>query len=135
MKLKNKDLAEILSSINNLGQEKIPIRVAWKLETIRKAVLPFFETLQMTLDSYKKAKAIKNDEGQFVLAKDQQGNDIPNTMVFDKKDIDELNKEIIALMNEDVEIANLSLNIEDFPENLMVSMESIRGLNKLVVAE
>lgn len=132
MKLKNKDLAEILTSINTLGQEKIPIRVAWKLETIRKAVLPFFETLQLTLDTYKKEKAIRNNEGEFVLAKDPQGNELPNTMVFDKKDIEELNKGISALMNEEIEIANLSLTIEDFPDNLMVSMNSVRGLEKIM---
>ena len=132
MRIKNKDIIEIVTTMNMLAREKLPIRTAWRIETSRKALMPFFETVVGLIDQTKKGKALKNPDGSFILAKDKNDADIPGTLMFEKSIVEELNSEINNLLEEEVEVENISLNISDFPENLELTADSIRSLEKVI---
>jgi hypothetical protein len=132
MELKNRDIIDILKSLNTLAQERLPIKLSWRIETARRALEPFYETAIGAVEQAKFRRALKNDDGSFVLAKDAEGKGIPGTMVFDKNEVDDLNREIKSVLDETVEVSNINMNLSEFPDNLEVSAESIRGLDRII---
>ena len=53
-------------------------------------------------------------------------------MVFEKNEVDDLNREIKSVLDETVEVSNINMNLSEFPDNLEVSAESIRGLDRII---
>lgn len=131
MKIKNRDIIEILSTLNLMARQKLPVKMSWRIETARNAIRPFADTAIKMIDEIKKEKAMKDLEGRLLMSKDDKGNDVPETLVFDRGVIDEVNKEIESLLEEEVEISNVELKLEDFPDTLELTANEVRTLNKI----
>lgn len=132
MKIKNRDIIEILSTLNLMARQKLPVKMSWRIETARNAIRPFADTAIKMIDEIKREKAMKDLEGRLLMSKDEKGNEIPDTLVFDRGVIEEVNKEIESLLDEEVEISNVELKIEDFPDTLELTANEVRTLNKII---
>lgn len=132
MKIKNRDIIELLSTLNAMGKQKLPIKLSWKIETARNAIRPFAETAIQMIDQVKKDRALRDPNGNILMSKDANGNDIPETLMFDKGVVEEVNKEIEALLDAEVELSNVEFKIEDFPETMELSANEVRTLGKII---
>lgn len=132
MKLKNKDIIETMDSLNLIGKEKFPIKLSWKIETARRVLEPLYESATEIIAKIKQSKALRNEDGSFIQAKDKDGNEVPNTLIFDNKDVESLNKEIINLLNEEVEVQNIIIKINDFPDDLELSPDTLHSLKSII---
>lgn len=135
MELKNREIIDIVNSLNALAREKLPIKLSWRIETSRKALMPFYETALAAVEQAKFNKALKNSDGSFVLAKDPNGNEVPGSMMFNKNEIEELNREINSVLDEKVEVTNITIKLSEFPDDLEMSAESIKGLDQIIKDE
>lgn len=134
MKIKNRDIIELLSTLNAMGKQKLPIKLSWKIETARNTIRPFAETAIQMIDQVKKDRALKDPNGNILMSKDANGNDIPETLMFDKGVVEEVNKEIEALLDAEVELSNVEFKIEDFPDTMELSANEVRTLGKIIDA-
>jgi hypothetical protein len=132
MRIKNRDLIEILSTLNAMSKQKLPIKSSWKIETARNSIRPFVETAIAMIDQVKKERALKDPSGNILMSKDANGNDIPETLMFEKGVVEEVNKEIEALLDVEVELSNVEFKIEDFPDTIEISANEIRTLGKII---
>ena len=132
MKIKNRDIIEILSTLNLMARQKLPIKLSWKIETARNAIKPFAETALGLIDQAKKDKAFRDPEGRILMSKDANGNDIPETLMFDKSVVEELNREIESLLDEEVELSNVEFRLEDFPDSLELTANEVRAIGKIL---
>jgi hypothetical protein len=135
MELKNRDVVEVFNSLNTLARERLPIKLSWRIETSRRALEPFYETAIAAVEQAKVRRALKNPDGTFVLAKGPDGNPVPGTMMFPREEVEDLNKEINSVLDEVVEVSNIAIKLSEFPDNLEMSAESIKGLDKVVKDE
>lgn len=133
MRLKTKEIIEILNSVESLAKEKLPIKLAWRLEKLRKGLLPIFEEYTELIELIKKEKALKNADGSFVMAKTELGGDFSTQMVFDSRDISVLDSQINLLLEEEKELNdNLLIKIHEFPE-VEIPLEFVQGLDKILI--
>lgn len=135
MELKNREIIEITNSLNGLAQERLPIKLSWRIETSRKALAPFYDTAIAAVEQAKFRRALKNPDGGFVLAKDANGQDIQGSMMFPREEVEDLNREINSVLDETVEVSNIAIKLSEFPDNLEMSAESIKGLDLIVKDE
>lgn len=100
----------------------LPLKVAYKLNKIKKAVDEngefYIEKFQGIIDTYAK----KDDKGQLVFSED--GDQI---MIQDDK-IEECNKALDELQNLTVEIENYNLSIDDFGDDVQCTPEELEAL-------
>jgi hypothetical protein len=129
MRLKNKEILEILNSIGFLCKNKLKVRLAWKLESIRRSLAPVVESYDSKVNYLKAARAIKNEQGQIVPSKDENGNSIPNTMMFDKKVVGQLNAEINMILEDESEVEFEPISVSEFGD-MEVPQLIIKGLFK-----
>lgn len=135
MELKNRDVIEIFNSLNTLARERLPIKLSWRIETSRRALDSFYETALAAVEQAKVRRALKNPDGSFILATGPDGKSVPGTMMFPREEVEELNKEINSVLDEVVEVSNIAIKLSEFPDNLEMSAESIKGLDKVVKDE
>ena len=104
------------------GDYKLPLKVAYKLNKLKKAVEVegefYSNKFQEIVDTYAK----KDDNGQIVFSDD--GNQI---MIQDGK-IEECNQALEDLQTLTVEIDNCNLTIDDFGENVECTPEDLEAL-------
>lgn len=100
----------------------LPLKAAYKLNKIRKAVEKegefYSEKFQEILNDYAK----KDENGELVFSED--GDQI---MIKDDM-IDECNKALTDLQNLEVQIENYGLSIDDFGENLECTPDQLAAL-------
>ena len=104
------------------GDYKLPLKVAYKLNKLKKAVEVegefYSNKFQEIVDTYAK----KDDNGQIVFSDD--GNQI---MIQDGK-IEECNQALEDLQTLTVEIDNCNLTINDFGEDIECTPEDLEAL-------
>jgi len=132
MKIKNRDIIEILSTLNLMAKQKLPIKLSWRIETSRNAIRPFADTAIKMIDQIKMEKALKDQEGRPLMSKDEKGNNIPDTLMFDKNVLESLNKDIESILDAEVEIENVEFKLEEFPDSLELTANEVRSLNKII---
>lgn len=132
MKIKNRDIIEILSTLNLMARQKLPIKLSWKIETARNAIKPFAETALEMIDQVKKERALRDPEGNILMSKDANGNDIPETLMFEKGVVEEVNREIESLLDAEVELSNVEFRLEDFPDSLELTANEVRAIGKIL---
>lgn len=132
MKIKNRDILEILTTLNAMARQKLPIKLSWKIETARNAIKPFAETAIQMIDQVKKEKALKDPDGNILMSKDAEGRDIPETLMFDKAVVEDVNREIEALLDAEVELSNVEFRIEDFPDTMELTANEIHTIGKII---
>lgn len=135
MELKNREIIDIVNSLNTLARERLPIKLSWRIETSRRSLTPFYEAALAAVEQAKFRKALRSPDGSFVLAKDPNGNDLPGTMMFNKNEVEDLNKEITSLLDEVVEVTNIQLKLSEFPDNLEMAADSMKGLDQIIKEE
>lgn len=129
MRLKNKEILEIVNSIGFLCKNKLKVKLAWKLERLRRDLAPAVESYDSKVNYLKAARAIKNEQGQIVPSKDENGNSIPNTMMFDKKVVGQLNAEINMILEDESEVEFDPISASEFGDMEVPSL-IIKGLFK-----
>ena len=104
------------------GGTNLPLKAAYKLNKIRKAVEKegefYSEKFQEILNNYAK----KDEKGELVFSED--GDQI---MIKDDM-IDECNKALTDLQNLEVQIENYGLSIDDFGEDLECTPDQLSAL-------
>ena len=104
------------------GDYKLPLKVAYKLNKLKKAVEAegefYSNKFQEIVDTYAK----KDENGQIVFSED--GNQI---MIQDGK-IEECNQALSDLQELTVEIDNCNLTIDDFGEEVECTPEDLEAL-------
>jgi hypothetical protein len=125
-KIKNSQLSnDALSAINNLLEADIDAVAAFKLTRIIKFISPIVEDkLKLERKLYDKWSK-KDENGQYLLAKDQNGDDIPDTILI--KDIDLFSKEINDLYEVENEVPFDKIKFED----LKLQTAKIKDLIKI----
>lgn len=133
MKLKNEEIFGILTALNSIANEKVPAKLAWKINTARNTLQPFVETLQTVLDETRLRYAILDDDGNPVPGKNEEGEDVPGTIQLKQESIPELNREVSALLTEEVEVANVELSMSAFPDSMEFTPNSLAALQPILV--
>lgn len=104
------------------GDYKLPLKVAYKLNKLKKAVEVegefYVNKFQEIVDTYAK----KDENGQVVFSDD--GNQI---MIQDGK-VEECNQALEDLQNLTVEIDNCNLTIDDFGDDIECTPEDLEAL-------
>lgn len=104
------------------GDYKLPLKVAYKLNKLKKAVEVegefYVNKFQEIVDTYAK----KDENGQVVFSDD--GNQI---MIQDGK-VEECNQALEDLQNLTVEIDNCNLTIDDFGDDIQCTPEDLEAL-------
>ena len=111
-KIKNSQLSnDALSAINNLLDADIDAAAAFRLTRIIKFISPIVEDkLTMERKIYDKW-AEKDETGNFTLAKDETGQEIPDTVVL--KNVDAFTKDMSDLFAVENEIPFDRINFDD----------------------
>lgn len=125
-KIKNSQLSnEALESINQLLEQDIDASAAFKLTRIIKFISPIVED-KLSLEKKIYGKWIQiDDDGNPVSAKDENGQDIPDTVLL--KDVDKFSKEMSDLYEIENEIPFDKISFE----NLGLKTAKIKDLIKI----
>lgn len=121
----NVTMDQIIDFRNNgdfLGGLNLPLKAAYKLNKIRKAVEKegefYSEKFQDILNNYAK----KDENGELVFSEDGEQIMIKDDM------IDECNKALNDLQSLEVQIENYELSIDDFGEDLECTPDQLAAL-------
>jgi hypothetical protein len=125
-KIKNSQLNnEALAAINNLLESDIDAVSAFKLTRIIKFISPIVEDKLTAEKKIYDRWANVDENGKFILAKDDDGNEIPDTIIL--KDVDAFTKE----MNELYQIEN-NIPFEKIKfEDLKLQTAKVKDLIKI----
>jgi hypothetical protein len=125
-KIKNSQLSnDALMSINNLLEADIDAVTAFKLTRIIKFISPIVEDKLTTEKKIYDKYAQKDSDGNFSCAKDESGNDIPDTVVL--SDVEEFTNEMSKLYAVENEIPYEKIKFED----LKLQTAKVKDLIKL----
>ena len=120
-------IVDFRNNANFFSDTNLPLKGAYKLNKIRKAVEKegefYTEKFQEIIDTY----ARKDENGELVFSDD--GDQI---MIQEDK-IDECNQALIDLQNLEVQIENYNLSIEDFGEDLECTPDQLEILMPFMV--
>lgn len=107
---------------NFFSEANIPLKGAYKLNKIKKAVEKegefYITKLQEILEKYAK----RDEEGNLIFSEDETQIEIKEGMV------EECNKELNDLENLEVEIDNYGLTIEDLGDDLVCTPDELEAL-------
>jgi hypothetical protein len=126
VKLENYKLGRVVQVFATIGSEKLSAKLSFKLTKV-------LTTVQKHQEEYEKARtelireyAKKNEDGSFVLAKNEKGEEIPNSLHFEPEQEVEINKQLAELGLVLVEILTpVKLSIEDLGEKSFTVEEMI----------
>jgi len=115
-------IIDFRNSEDAFGNMNLPLKAAYKLNKIRKAVEKegdfYGEKFQEILDKYAK----KNENGELVFSDD-------GSQIMIKDDmIEECNKELSDLQTLEVQIENYNLTIKDFGEDIECTPDDLEAL-------
>lgn len=120
-------IVDFRNNANFFSDANLPLKGAYKLNKIRKAVEKegefYTEKFQEIIDTY----ARKDENGELVFSDD--GDQI---MIQEDK-IDECNQALIDLQNLEVQIENYNLSIDDFGEDLECTPDQLEVLMPFMV--
>jgi len=132
MKLTNQQVLDVFSGLNKLAEEKFSAKLSWKIQTARSTLQPFAESVSKMVSEVQDKHAIKDNLGQNVLATDEDGNEVPNTLTFSRESIAVINKEIGDLLSTKVDVVNVSLSLSDFPDTFEISANTLAALESVI---
>jgi len=118
MQLTNVQVLNVLQGLNTISQNKLPIRLAWKVTTAIRSLQDFAKAVDEPMKEIRTKHALKDEAGNFVAAVDENGKDIPDTIQIPNDKIAIVNQEMNDLLGATVEVANVEFSLSDFPETL-----------------
>jgi hypothetical protein len=118
MQLTNVQVLNVLQGLNTISQNKLPIRLAWKVTTAIRSLQEFAKAVDEPMKEIRTKHALKDDAGNFVPAVDENGKEIPDTIQIPNDKIAIVNMEMNELLGAAVEVSNVEFALSDFPESL-----------------
>jgi len=118
MQLTNVQILNVLQGLNTISQNKLPIRLAWKVTTAIRSLQDFAKAVDEPMKEIRTKHALKDETGNFVAAVDENGKNIPDTIQIPNDKIATVNMEMNELLGATVEVANVEFSLSDFPETL-----------------
>lgn len=118
MQLTNAQVLNVLQGLNKLSQNKLPVKLAWKISTAIRSLEPFAKALDEPTTKIRLRYATKDATGNILEAIDKDGIAIPNTIQIPNEMISNFNKEIEELLMQTVEVTNVHIKFSDLPESL-----------------
>lgn len=118
MQLTNVQVLNVLQGLNTISQNKLPIRLAWKVTTAIRSLQEFAKAVDEPMKEIRTKHALKDEAGNFVQAVDENGKEIPDTIQIPNDKIAIVNQEMNELLGATVEVSNVEFSLSDFPESL-----------------
>ncbi len=132
MKLSNKQITDCLVGLNLLAKNKFPVMLSYKIDIIRQNLEPYVLMSNNNVLEMKKEFAKKNKNGSLILQKNENGDPVPNSFVFEQKDLPELSKRVSDILEEEIELPDhLTISMSEFPPDTMVEpnlLAHLRGI-------
>ena len=120
-------IVDFRNNANFFSDANLPLKGAYKLNKIRKAVEKegefYTEKFQEIIDTY----ARKDENGELVFSDDG------DQIMIQEDRIDECNRALIDLQNLEVQIENYNLSIDDFGEDLECTPDQLEVLMPFMV--
>ena len=135
MQLTNVQVLNALQSLNTISQNKLPIRLAWKVTTAVRSLQDFAKSLDEPMQEIRMKYAVRDDAGNLVEAVDEKGEKVPNTIQIPNDKIAVVNQEMNDLLSITVEVSNVEFALSDFPESLELEPAVLTGLMPLIKDE
>ena len=120
MKLTNLQVLNAMYALNSLSQQKMPVKLAWKITTAVRSLEPFAKAVDEPMKDIRMKFAVKDDNGNYLEAVDSDGNLLPNTVQIPTDRLTIVNKEMDELLSQIIEVHNVQFNLSDFPDSLQV---------------
>lgn len=131
MQLTNNQVLNALQGLNTLTNNKLPIKLAWKVTTAIRELEVFAKAVEQPVQDIRVKYAVRDENGAFLEALNESGEKIPNTMQIPTEKITLLNTELAELMAATVEVHNVSLSLDDFPETFELEPATLNLLMPL----
>lgn len=135
MQLTNLQVLNALQALNVLSQQKMPIRLAWRITTAIRSLDPFAKATDEPMKEIRTRYAVKDEAGNFVEATDKDGNSIPNTIQIPNDKVAVVNKEMEELLNQTVEVHNVEFKLSEFPDTITLEPSVLNGLGPLITED
>jgi len=128
MQLTNVQVLNVLQGLNTISQNKLPIRLAWKVTTAIRSLQDFAKAVDEPMKEIRTKHALKDEAGNFVPAVDENGKEIPDTIQIPNDKIAIVNQEMNELLGATVEVSNVEFTLSDFPESMEIEPAVISAL-------
>jgi hypothetical protein len=135
MQLTNIQVLNVLQGLNTLAQQKLPIRLAWKVTTAIRSLKEFAKAVEEPLQEIRMKYAVRDVVGNLVEAVNESGESVPNTMQIPNDKLEVLNQEINDLLNATVEVSNVEFSLSDFPETMEMEPSALNLLMPIIKNE
>lgn len=132
MKLTNLQLLNALQGFSTLSQKKLPIKLAWKVTTAIRSLDEFAKAADESMKEIRLKYATKDDAGNPIPAKDDNGLPLENTVQIPNEKVAIVNAEVKELLEQEVEVHNVTLKLSDFPESLELEPAVLNSLMTLL---
>lgn len=132
MKLTNLQVLNALQGFGTLSQNKLPIKLAWKVTTAIRSIEPFAKAADESLKEIRLKHAIKKEDGTPKEAIDENGLPLEGTIQIPNDKLTIVNNEVREFMEQEVEVHNVTLKLSDFPEALELEPAILNSLMPLL---
>lgn len=133
MQLTNLQILNVLQALSTLGQNKLPIKLAWKVTTAVRSLEPFAKAAEEPLKEIRLKYALRDHLDNLVPAVDADGKEIPDTIQIPNDKIEIVNREMNEILSQTVEVQNTSLKLTDFPESIELSPMVLQSLTPIII--
>lgn len=129
--LTNLEIENILSTIVSLENKDMKISIAHKLGAIQISLEKFYEKYASRRKKIVDDHSEKDDDGKPIKPKDKDGNVLEDRIQI--KDVNAFQKDIDELLEQKVKVElPVTLSLEDFPEDVDVTIKQIRSLDPIL---
>jgi hypothetical protein len=135
MQLTNLQVLNVAQGLNSIGNEKLPIRLSWKISTAVQSLQPFQKLAEASATEIKSKYSVRDEMGNIIEALDEKGENIPGTIQIAKENIDLLNKELEELFSQTVEVHNVEFSLTDFPADFKLTPAALSLLLPIIKDE
>lgn len=133
MKLTNREVQLVLMGLGALGQEKLPVKFAWKVNTIRDVFEPFHKRLVTALEALQHKYAEKDADGNLLPMRDGNGTAVPNTISIPPDRVEEADREFQELLSEEITIDRVvTLRLSEFPDSMELTLDVLKALAPII---
>lgn len=122
MILKNFQVRVALSLVDRLLATPLPFRAKLAVSRNKKALAEVAEIFETSSNEIMNECAKKDEEGNFVHPTDEHGNTITSKITIQEDRIEEFNKRIVALNNEETDIDIAQVEVNDDVEAALSSL-------------
>jgi len=135
MLLTNLQVLNVLQGLNSLGQQKLPIKLSWKITTAVRSLEAFAKAVDEPMKEVRMKYALKDADGNLIPAVGEDGKEIPDTIQIPNDKIVIANKELGDLLEQTVEVHNVTLKLADFPDDMQLEPAILNTLLPILETE